>query len=126
MNAKKLQTLVHIAIDNGALDQKLDSDIKQQWLDNLRSGAYKQGRDKLCVGDKYCCLGVLYDIVGDWWYQVDDGWACRADDNEAATSLPLEMNESCKLPLNTENFLAEINDSGATFKQIANVIEKYL
>lgn len=38
----------------------LPKEIKQKWLDALRSGQYEQGHGKLKTDDgKYCCLGVL-------------------------------------------------------------------
>lgn len=36
--------------------------IKQKWVDALRSGKYTQTRQCLRKGDTFCCLGVLSDI----------------------------------------------------------------
>jgi len=49
--------------------------IKNKWLKELRSGAYKQGRGVMLKitdeGDEFCCLGVLCDIhareTGNAW-----------------------------------------------------------
>ncbi|GAA1701196.1 hypothetical protein [Fodinicola feengrottensis] len=35
--------------------------VKEQWLRDLRSGDFKQGRSALRRADAYCCLGVLGD-----------------------------------------------------------------
>lgn len=40
--------------------------IKKLWVDALRSGEYRQGRNLLCTegedGDYFCCLGVLCEL----------------------------------------------------------------
>jgi hypothetical protein len=49
---------------------KMKADIKQRWIEELRSGRYKQGRGELhrlgtptrdgdVTEDQFCCLGVL-------------------------------------------------------------------
>lgn len=43
----------------------MPKNIKDKWVAALRSGDYKQGREWLVVDDKYCCLGVLCDVVKD-------------------------------------------------------------
>ncbi len=40
----------------------MNQEIKQRWLDALRSGEYKQGHDMLRNGNQFCCLGVLCDL----------------------------------------------------------------
>lgn len=44
--------------------EKMNPEIKQKWVEALRSGDYKQARS--CLYDpetnSYCCLGVLTDI----------------------------------------------------------------
>src|SRR5271157_2972237 len=43
---------------------KMNQEIKKQWLKELRSGEWIQGRRKLMNDDdKACCLGVLCDIA---------------------------------------------------------------
>lgn len=63
-------------------------EIKELWVEALRSGEYEQGRGRLTQwnqdGDEmFCCLGVLCDIaikngvevpVTDWCYE-DSDWA---------------------------------------------------
>lgn len=39
-------------------------DIKQRWINALRSGNYDQARLSLRDGDNFCCLGVLCDLYG--------------------------------------------------------------
>jgi hypothetical protein len=41
----------------------MNQDIKQRWIDALRSGQYQQGNDCLRdAQDRFCCLGVLCDL----------------------------------------------------------------
>jgi hypothetical protein len=59
----------------------MDPDIKDEWLDRLRSGDYEQTTGQLRDNDNgRCCLGVLCDIYAE---QNDDGeW----DDETFVTS----------------------------------------
>ena len=41
----------------------MNKDIKQKWVKALRSGEYKQGSRFLHYEDKFCCLGVLCDLM---------------------------------------------------------------
>ena len=38
--------------------------VVKRWVDALRSGEYKQGRNFLERDGKFCCLGVLCEIEG--------------------------------------------------------------
>jgi hypothetical protein len=40
----------------------MNPEIKQKWVDALRSGEYQQGRNSLRNGNGFCCLGVLCDL----------------------------------------------------------------
>jgi hypothetical protein len=48
------------------ISPKMNPEIKQLWIDALRSGQYKQGRGKLKTETDgvcyYCCLGVLCEL----------------------------------------------------------------
>jgi hypothetical protein len=125
----------------------MKTEIKQKWLNALRSGEYKQGIGALRKAtedengkydDKeYCCLGVLCDILEPKkWKVSDNGYGVKewGNGNEAEpTAFPREklMEE---LGLNKvvsrssddtiAQKLAFMNDEGKTFTQIANWIEK--
>lgn len=52
----------------------MNPEIKQKWVDALRSGKYAQTQGVLCNGNgidgepgSFCCLGVLADILGQEW-----------------------------------------------------------
>lgn len=65
----------------------LKPEIKQQWVEALRSGEYKQGKGALrLIGkeqDSFCCLGVLCDKsnVGEWRVRENSYKAYRYYDN---------------------------------------------
>lgn len=43
----------------------MEKALKAKWIEALRSGKYKQGRNVLrSSNDRFCCLGVLCDISG--------------------------------------------------------------
>lgn len=48
---------------------KMNPEIKQKWLEALRSGQYKQGanylRTESAHGVCHCCLGVLAEVIKD-------------------------------------------------------------
>lgn len=71
---------------------------KAMWLSALRDGKYEQGTEYLYRDNKFCCLGVLEEIIGTpkalacdmgnaelWSYGVDmdpvssTDWNCRSD-----------------------------------------------
>jgi hypothetical protein len=112
----------------------MDKKIKAKWLKALTSGRYKQARKKLRVADKFCCLGVLCDLyakeTGEKWEKSNflgdrlelpikvQSWACLSDGNPDVPVMPAKRgDELC-------HTLAELNDHGYTFKEIAAVIRK--
>lgn len=43
----------------------MDTELKLKWVEALRSGKYKQGKQRFkSADDTYCCLGVLADVAG--------------------------------------------------------------
>lgn len=40
----------------------MKAELKQRWLNALRSGNYQQGSGYLNRQERYCCLGVLCDV----------------------------------------------------------------
>lgn len=107
-------------------------DIKAQWLTALRSGDYRQGQGYLRQGDQYCCLGVLCDLygkaVGPEWEELLEDYPNQVQymlDND--TTLPFEVQEWAGIPGKPNPLdLAALNDNGATFEELANIIEEEL
>jgi hypothetical protein len=132
----------------------MNSEVKAKWLEALRSGEYKQTRYTLRSGTNgFCCLGVLSDIyrkeVGGCSWERD----CNEDDTWTDYSILQEgQNDSETVDLpdwvrawaevedrnpqvhvtdrkdNNSEFvgLAELNDEGKTFNEIADLIEHQL
>lgn len=88
---------------------------KKRWVKALRSGEYKQTRSALYDGTGYCCLGVYQKVTG-----------CR---NQEGTKALEDHNFISKGHISeyVQDIFASLNDrEGATFKQIASLVEKYL
>lgn len=117
--------------------------IKKIWVSALRSGELEQVRGKLRkAGNKYCCLGVLCELAvregvippAQWDYNA---WSyCGSREY-----LPYEvrywaginaMNPQVFIPdpddpeKTLESTLAELNDTGSSFDEIADIIEDQL
>jgi hypothetical protein len=130
----------------------MDKKIKDEWVKRLESGKIKQATGNLAIGETRCCLGVLcdiaveqglitkkttgeelgeptYDDIDDseivWYYDGSDEilpesvrqWAGLDDDSPAV--------EIGNLTVKSKR-LADINDEGSTFKEIAELIKKQL
>lgn len=100
--------------------------------DALRSGKYKQGRKCLREDDKFCCLGVAMDIFSDEEWRIES--RNRYAKGEFGYWLSPEVKEKLGFP-NDVGFcaieeewdkldsLANFNDAGYSFEQIADIIE---
>lgn len=113
----------------------MNPQIKQKWVDALRSGDYKQTQRHLHDENGFCCLGVLCDLYikennVEWEPSTHYNNVYMFQDMMAA--LPLSVVEWADLEyynphVNVEkSTLAGLNDGGSTFKQIADVIEEQL
>ncbi len=131
--------------------EKMNPEIKDLWLEGLRSGKYPQGRGMLVNttrtgGSEFCCLGVLCDIaVQHGIIRANDGdvygrrrfttrGAYPEDNGFEYQVLPIEVKEWAGL--DSQNPIIE-SDEGMTattandargydFRMIADLIEKHL
>jgi hypothetical protein len=133
--------------NSGKVKEKMKPEIKKLWVEALRSGEYVQGTQSLRTGeDGFCCLGVLCDLakkagIGEWKQKVkffgDDGcrnglgfWVFEADGNSEKNYLPRPIVEwagvrqASPYMAGVGDKLANLNDNGCTFKQIASMIEE--
>lgn len=125
--------------------EKMNGEVKRLWLEELRSGRYEQGMERLRDGHSYCCLGVLCDIyareTGEGYWE---GKTFISGDHEGTAWLTPEVTmwaglrgfdgvlpEPVAIPYGdsglsyTYHTLAALNDeSGMDFLQIADVIEE--
>lgn len=98
----------------------MNKELLTRWVEALRSGEYKQGTGLLCDRDiessdvKYCCLGVLQHIEPS--IKVHGLHPEELLDN-------ISFFEHTGIDSDQRN-LAEMNDNGVEFPEIADYIEK--
>lgn len=102
--------------------------VKAKWVAALRSGKYKQARGRLRkinakTGEaRHCCLGVLCEL-----YVEETGKTTNMDRGTPLSPVVFwaGLDGACaNLPGGSN--LAVKNDKGASFAQIANIIESNL
>ena len=129
----------------------MNSEIKQKWLEALRSGEYIQGKNHLAKEGQYCCLGVLCDLAVQEGIlrpgEVDEdgiivyqsaGSAVNDRSYSESSTLPRQVKEWAGLNhrnpyfrepdergVRMSHFLSALNDNGSTFTEIADKIEEY-
>ena len=112
----------------------MNQQVKQKWLSALRSGDYQQTRQYLHKEDGFCCLGVLCDLYGkehnvEWklmnnnhFYVFQDETACPPLSVVEWAGIEGSNPYICSRSVT----LAELNDTGSTFNEIADIIEEHL
>ena len=115
----------------------MKADVKKLWLKALRSGKYRQGRDRLRTKTNgYCCLGVLCDVYRKTtktgkWVQTDQLWNFEG----RSGVLPYKVRRWAGLkqedpeldPTSFSGNASSVNDlRRSNFKKIANLIERNL
>lgn len=108
---------------------KMNPEIKAKWLEALRSGEYQQGRRSLHADGSYCCLGVLCDIsnLDTWKHRVDGIYAYFDCEGFLPSTVADWAGLESRGAYGDEevNHLAEDNDNGKSFLEIADIIEEY-
>ena len=115
----------------------MDAAVKKKWLEGLRSGDYKQTAGALRENEtggemRYCCLGVLCDVLGEreWTPQGSSAFAYgrHTESNTwALGSVPTVIRDRIGLSKEEETELIDMNDSDyKTFLEIADWIEENL
>lgn len=94
----------------------LDPDVKVKWLAALRSGEYQQGRDMLRdpATGALCCIGVLGAIQGEPLAGMNKMGLCGLGGGPRQAGM--HMNDLAEL--------AQKNDAGWSFDEIADYIDK--
>lgn len=107
------------------------TEARKLWVEALRSGEYEQGKESLRDGDKYCCLGVACDLYakhegGQGWGEVtDSGWEFGYGHTCYLAPVVCDWLGLASLEglIPGDKSLVSLNDGGAGFKKIADVIE---
>lgn len=117
---------------------KLPKSFKRRWLENLRSGKYKQVTDELCKSeynhpelDKkyygYCCLGVACKTQGLSDSIIYEDAVIGNNIVEIASNRKRGIPKILQVNNPLVDFLTHSNDTRRlSFKQIANWIDKNL
>lgn len=118
----------------------MNEERKKEWVAALRSGDYKQGKHTLRHEDSFCCLGVACDLAvkaGAVSYEVSFDWKTylygadkqsRILPKDVIEWLGLEEDDDPHNPRvgDYPTGLAQLNDDGVSFEDIADAIEKNL
>jgi hypothetical protein len=126
----------------------VNTEIKTKWVKALRSGEYEQTKACLNDGVGMCCLGVLTDLYrqekgGEWGPSTlgSDMKILSGIKGEETSVLPAEVTSWAEVDQRTVHIfagprdnldlgrdwvsLANLNDEGLTFSQIADIIEYF-
>jgi hypothetical protein len=109
----------------------MDKALVEKWVAALRSGQYQQGQGFLRSADnKYCCLGVGYEVAGGKWYAetqagfVPDYYITDSGDFGRLSDEYLDLfGFGSRLP---QEHLIALNDNGESFAKIADMVEERL
>lgn len=106
----------------------MNAEVKEVWVDALRSGKYQQGRGRLKYEKSYCCLGVLCDLYLKQTGNI--GWT-KAESHVysfggARTYPPEIVSDWAQVAEQHTTLLATKNDNGHSFEEIAEYIEENL
>ena len=104
-------------------------ELFDEWVEALRSGDYLQTTRKLKQNSRYCCLGVLCNIVDPSKWRLEFGfinevYAYTTDDEAGVAYLP-DAVQALLDPMDSEDFytLTKLNDEqGLSFTAIADFI----
>ncbi len=106
----------------------MDQQIKQLWVDALRSGDYKQGRLALRTeDDRFCVMGVLCNIHAQHYPKIAATCKVKGEYLEFCEAAPKLVIEWAQLTKGEAYGLVYKNDTNMqTFEQLANYIEEKL
>lgn len=103
----------------------MDPEIKAKWIAALRSGTYSQTKCTLRDPKGFCCLGVLCDLVRPTgWHEstYQPEWSHLGN----YSGLEPEIGDEAALTVASQEWLTHLNDTGKSFAEIADYIEKHL
>ncbi len=109
----------------------MNPSIKQAWTKALRSGDYQQGKENLCSNGQFCCLGVLTDLYiketnQQWHHDVGGCYSFETEGGILPFSVQLWAGIDGPNPYVGGNHVTTWNDDGASFEELADLIEAHL
>lgn len=110
----------------------MKKELKKKWVEALRSGKFKQTKKFLCTRkedtQEYCCLGVLCEVMGiPKKKSYDNVYSYEFIGGTYSTrglSQTMRHTEFGRNGQRVHYALIAMNDSGKTFSEIADWIEK--
>ena len=110
------------------------SDARRKWIDALRSWKYKQTKKALFDKDAYCCLGVACELFvenegigeivrGEFSGHIKIGDSCHCFQLPDAVRDWLGLLTNVGSENGKNGCLAQANDSGYTFVEIARMLK---
>lgn len=121
----------------------MDRVFFDKWLTALRSGEYQQGKNALKRIDQngnvqYCCLGVACDLINPKWADSPDNYQQEANsqygfygwfadtlmESSYGSSEVIDLPFLSDLRYDVGKQVADMNDNGATFLEIADWLEE--
>ena len=114
----------------------MDTKIKADWIAALRSGDYIKGRGQLRETDlstgatSFCCLGVLCNLHAIAHpkiaaaQSVNDAYMQRSDYLPTSVEIWADLSGTDGAYRTSTDSLANDNDAGKSFEQIAGIIER--
>ena len=116
--------------------ETLNITLARKWVDALRSGEYEQTTNLLRDDKGFCCLGVLCDIsgLGEWKRDENGNYTFHVPGSVEYTFPPYAVDDALGviaryIGLNSDInalMLSSLNDTGKTFPEIADEIERRL
>ncbi len=102
--------------------------IRHDWLDALRGKDYRQGMGWLAKDGKFCCLGVLCEVVARHGVQCEKtednpGVVTYDDDPYFPSSKVLTAVGVGRKAADNFTALSDLNDDGESFATIADHLE---
>ena len=105
----------------------MNPEWKKKWVEALRSGQYKQCNARLkkmtSSSPAYCCLGVLQELVNPNSFELE---IVKDTRSSQGAFLDVETSRITCLFASPQGALSVMNDSGRTFSEIADYIEREL
>lgn len=104
----------------------MDRQLKQKWIEALRSGEYQQGRYSFELNDAFCCLGVLCKVAGQPTMIDPDGSGEYADNYDFIRIVIPSVSTVSRLEAMNDGSGDEFENNRQSFAQIADYIENTL
>lgn len=109
----------------------MDAQLKAKWVEALRSRRFRQASGNLREKSSarhysYCCLGVLCRVADAKWKEGRPVLNDRPMEQPGASYLSNYALKLFGLSQAKQELLAEKNDTGSSFPEIADYIEKNL